>query len=153
MLWSTDAGGSRGQRSGGALPSLQPTQRRLIRRVADEPRAHRPPPNRPILRMGRHADRHTKTKPRHNHADSTVIRKLFSVGDSRAIIRRHMRELLQIESSSEHACGQPASRRWEVLEPISGRWSWLTVFDCCELVHLDPIVTERDDDSLVQRAA
>ena len=64
-----------------------------------------------------------------------------------------MRELLQIDSPSEHACEQPAIRRWEVLEPISGRWSWMTVFDCCYQVALEPIADAGEGEARVRRAA
>ena len=62
-----------------------------------------------------------------------------------------MRELVQIDSISEHACGQPSILRWEVLEPITGRWSWMRVFGCCDQVVVD---LEADDtDHEVKRAA
>jgi hypothetical protein len=48
-----------------------------------------------------------------------------------------MRELIQIESPSEHACERPTIERWEVLEPIGGRWSWMTVFGCCHQVAVE----------------
>jgi hypothetical protein len=49
-----------------------------------------------------------------------------------------MRELVLINSSSEHACGQPSIERWQVLEPVSGRWSWMRVYGCCEQVAVEP---------------
>jgi hypothetical protein len=61
-----------------------------------------------------------------------------------------MRELSQIESLSDHACEQPSVERWNVLEPISGRWAWLTVFACCSQVVVEP---EADEAESVQRAA
>jgi hypothetical protein len=62
-----------------------------------------------------------------------------------------MRELVLIDSLSEHACGQPSIQRWEVLEPITGRWSWMRVFGCCDQVVVD---VEVDEDKVeVQRAA
>jgi hypothetical protein len=44
-----------------------------------------------------------------------------------------MRELTQIDSPAEHACAAPLDQaeRWNVLEPVSGRWFWLLVFSCC----------------------
>jgi hypothetical protein len=63
-----------------------------------------------------------------------------------------MRELHQIESPAEHTCGQPRFTRWEVLEPIKGRWSWMTVFHCCEQVALEPI-DEAEQERSVRRAA
>jgi hypothetical protein len=62
-----------------------------------------------------------------------------------------MRELVQIDSIADHACGQPTIERWHVLEPVSGRWSWMRVFGCC-----DQVMVEADDeqDALdVKRAA
>jgi hypothetical protein len=56
-----------------------------------------------------------------------------------------MRELVQIESLSEHACGQPTIERWHVLEPVSGRWSWFRVFGCC-----NQVVVEASDDEKEQ---
>jgi hypothetical protein len=53
-----------------------------------------------------------------------------------------MRELIQIESPSEHACEQPSIERWQVLEPIHGRWSWMTVFNCCDQLVLEPLAEE-----------
>ena len=63
-----------------------------------------------------------------------------------------MRELVQIASLTEHACGQPSIERWHVLEPVSGRWSWMRVFGCCDQVIVDP----GDDENevlIVKRAA
>jgi hypothetical protein len=62
-----------------------------------------------------------------------------------------MRELIQIESPSEHACDQPSLERWQVLEPISGRWSWMTVFSCCNHVLLE-VIGEQDAPK-IKRAA
>ncbi len=55
-----------------------------------------------------------------------------------------MRELVQIDSPSEHACGQPSTERLQVLEPVSGRWSWLRVFDCCKVITVEPILDENE---------
>jgi hypothetical protein len=63
-----------------------------------------------------------------------------------------MRELVQIDSSAEHACGQPSIERWQVLEPVSGRWSWMRVFSCCEQVAFEPI-DEEHKETRVPRAA
>jgi hypothetical protein len=62
-----------------------------------------------------------------------------------------MRELIQIESPAEHACGQPSIQRWEVLEPIAGRWSRMTVFHCCGQVAVESAADE--DASEVRKAA
>jgi hypothetical protein len=55
-----------------------------------------------------------------------------------------MRELVQIDSPSEHACGQPSSERLQVLEPVSGRWSWMRVFACCNVSAVEPILDENE---------
>jgi hypothetical protein len=62
-----------------------------------------------------------------------------------------MRELIQIDSPAEHTCGQPTIQRWEVLEPIAGRWVWMTVFHCCDQVAIEAPAAE--EDTRVRRAA
>jgi hypothetical protein len=62
-----------------------------------------------------------------------------------------MRELVLIDSPSEHRCRQPSIERWQVLEPISGRWSWMRVFGCCNQV-LDEATADKDEER-VRRAA
>jgi hypothetical protein len=62
-----------------------------------------------------------------------------------------MRELVQIDSVSEHDCGTPAIERWQVLEPVTGRWSWMRVFGCCNQIVVEP--HEQDDQATVRRAA
>jgi hypothetical protein len=62
-----------------------------------------------------------------------------------------MREFVQIDSITEHACGQPSIERWQVLEPVTGRWSWMRVFGCCNQVIVE--VDEQDDTRDVKRAA
>jgi len=64
-----------------------------------------------------------------------------------------MRELIQIESPSEHGCEQPTIERWQVLEPIHGRWSWMTVFNCCDRVAIEAVSEEERDKSRIKRAA
>jgi len=64
-----------------------------------------------------------------------------------------MRELIQIESASEHDCTQPSIERWQVLEPIHGRWSWMTVFNCCDHVTIEALSAEEQDSSRIKRAA
>ncbi|MDQ3809060.1 MAG: hypothetical protein M3336_02100 [Chloroflexota bacterium] len=64
-----------------------------------------------------------------------------------------MRELIQIASASEHACEQPSIERWQVLEPIHGRWSWMTVFQCCEQVALEAPSADEESSLPVRRAA
>jgi hypothetical protein len=61
-----------------------------------------------------------------------------------------MRELVEIDAYAEHACGQPSVERWQVLEPITGRWTWMRVFGCCNQVVVD---AEDDEDLQAQRAA
>jgi len=63
-----------------------------------------------------------------------------------------MRELVQIASLTEHACGQPSIERWHVFEPVSGRWSWMRVFGCCDQVITD-ISDDETEDSQVKKAA
>ncbi|HYY90099.1 MAG TPA: hypothetical protein VFA49_14975 [Chloroflexota bacterium] len=62
-----------------------------------------------------------------------------------------MRELTQIDSPAEHECTTPSVERWNVLEPVSGRWSWLTVFGCCARVAVDANDDEPSED--VRKAA
>jgi len=62
-----------------------------------------------------------------------------------------MRELVQIDSPSEHACGRPSTERLQVLEPVSGRWSWMRVYGCCNVVAVEPI--DDDADISIKRAA
>ena len=66
-----------------------------------------------------------------------------------------MRELVQIDSAAQHACGQPSIERWHVLEPVSGRWSWVRLFGCCEQVVFEAVDddTREQDETLVKRAA
>jgi hypothetical protein len=61
-----------------------------------------------------------------------------------------MRELSQIDQPSDHLCAKPSIERWNVLEPISGGWSWMTVFGCCSQVALEASAT--DDDEIQQAA-
>jgi len=49
-----------------------------------------------------------------------------------------MQELTEIDTAVEHSCTSPSTERWNVFEPMSGRWSWLTVFRCCRRVAKDP---------------
>jgi len=62
-----------------------------------------------------------------------------------------MRELVQIDSISEHACGQPSIERWHVFEPVSGRWSWIRVFGCCDQLIVETDAPEQKDE--IKRAA
>jgi hypothetical protein len=64
-----------------------------------------------------------------------------------------MRELTQIDSPAEHDCAAPFddAERWNVLEPVSGRWSWLVVFRCCGQVAEE--IDESADEDEIQQAA
>ena len=62
-----------------------------------------------------------------------------------------MRELVQIDSITEQDCRQPSIERWHVLEPVSGRWSWIRVYGCCDQVIVEP--DEQSDSRDVKRAA
>jgi hypothetical protein len=68
-----------------------------------------------------------------------------------------MRELVQIDSTIEHTCGQPSIERWQVLEPVSGRWSWVRVFGCCNQVAFEPgddqPQQQQDKSTRIKRAA
>jgi hypothetical protein len=61
-----------------------------------------------------------------------------------------MRELTQIESPAEHDCPAPLDQaeRWNVLEPVSGRWFWLLVYSCCGRV-----AEEAEEEDEIQKAA
>ena len=63
-----------------------------------------------------------------------------------------MRELVQIDSPSEHAGGQPSIERLHVLEPVSMRWSWARVFGCCNQVAFEPVDDEQEHTD-IKRAA
>jgi hypothetical protein len=64
-----------------------------------------------------------------------------------------MRELVQIDSLTEHGCGQPSIERWQVLEPVSGRWSWMRVYGCCNQVVVEIDEDEQNAKLSVKRAA
>ena len=64
-----------------------------------------------------------------------------------------MRELTEIDSAADHACGQPSTARLHVLEPVSGRWSWIRVFECCNLVAVEPMDAEQTAPKTIKRAA
>jgi hypothetical protein len=64
-----------------------------------------------------------------------------------------MRELVLIDSLTEHACGQPSIERWQVLEPVSGHWSWMRVFSCCDQVMVEAAADEDGGQAQVKRAA
>jgi hypothetical protein len=62
-----------------------------------------------------------------------------------------MRELVQIDSLAEHACGQPSIESWHVLEPVSGRWLWMRVLGCCDQVVFE--AADEEDHVAIKRAA
>jgi hypothetical protein len=66
-----------------------------------------------------------------------------------------MQELTELDSTADHTCDTPSIERWNVLEPITGRWSWLTVFRCCHRVAKEPAEDRGEDsaDGLEQQAA
>jgi hypothetical protein len=66
-----------------------------------------------------------------------------------------MQELTELDSTADHTCATPSIERWNVLEPISGRWSWLTVFRCCHRVAKEPSEdpAEEPTEGLEQQAA
>lgn len=64
-----------------------------------------------------------------------------------------MQELTQIDTPSVHACDAPRIERWHVVEPVSGKWSWLTAFLCCNQVHEEGEVAEPAPVRQVRKAA
>lgn len=48
-----------------------------------------------------------------------------------------MQELTEIFSPTAHKCATPRIERLQLYEPVSGRWSWLTVFQCCNQAYDD----------------
>lgn len=49
-----------------------------------------------------------------------------------------MLELTEIDTSAAHLCEEPRIERWQVLEPVTARWAWLTVYTCCSQVVEEP---------------
>jgi hypothetical protein len=66
---------------------------------------------------------------------------------------RSMRELIQIATPSEHACDEPSIERWQVLEPLHGRWSWMTLFNCCDQLVIEALAADEQDPAEIKRAA
>lgn len=49
-----------------------------------------------------------------------------------------MRELAELDQLIDHVCANPRVQRLMVYEPVSERWQWLSVFDCCSQVFCEP---------------
>ena len=138
MLWPTDT--RRANRDGAhdALPPLQPTKHRLT--SPSKPNAK----PRVAGRSSLEADRELLSA-----STSTLLSDTASSAKGQTT---SMRELVQIDSPSEHACGQPSIERLHVLEPVSMRWSWVRVFGCCNQVAFEPVDDEQEHTD-IKRAA
>lgn len=55
---------------------------------------------------------------------------------------------MEIDSPSAHTCAAPSVERWRVFEPMSGSWSWLTVFRCCSQVFVELGDEESADEAM-----
>jgi hypothetical protein len=134
MLRSADAGLSRRLRADDPVRAVQPAERRLN----VSPATQRPSPEATAELL------------------SASTFNPLSAADSKSSAKGQtssMRELVQIDSPSEHACGQPSTERLHVLEPVSGRWSWIRVFGCCNVLAVEPIDTEEQTQPAIKRAA
>src|SRR5579859_1778184 len=131
MLRSTDTRRSRRLRAHDAVCSVQSAKRRL------SAARRRSSLNATVELLS------ASTFNPQNAADSTSSAK----GQTSS-----MRELVQIDSPSEHACGQPSIERLQVLEPVSGRWSWIRVFGCCNVVAVEPL-DDAQEQKVIKRAA
>ena len=132
MLWSADVGRAESRVADDAVRALQSTERRLKRtrsRVAASERS------------SRKAKRELLSASTSGLTDEAPSPK----GQTTS-----MRELVQIDTLTEHACGKPSIERWHVLEPVSGRWSWMRVFGCCNQVVFEPSEEKEQD---VKKAA
>jgi hypothetical protein len=49
-----------------------------------------------------------------------------------------MREFVELQDLSDHACGNPCIERLEVYEPIGMQAVWLTIFRCCSQIFSEP---------------
>ena len=49
-----------------------------------------------------------------------------------------MRELSELDQLIFHVCAEARFKRLVVYEPLSERWQWLTVFDCCSQIFCEP---------------
>jgi hypothetical protein len=146
MLRSADARGTLGHRSNDAMPTLQSTKHRLKARPNSKgtPQMVR---GSSLERVGELSSAGTPQLPA-VESRNTSSRKGQTTG---------MRELVQIDSTTEHTCGQPSIERWQVLEPVSGRWSWVRVFGCCNQVAFEPVADQQqqqqDKSTRIKRAA
>ena len=120
------------------MPPLQPTKHRL--KSASKGR----PTPRVARRSSLEADRELLSA-----STSTLLSDTASSAKGQTT---SMRELVQIDSPSEHACGQPSIERLHVLEPVSMRWSWARVFGCCNQVAFEPVDDEQEHTD-IKRAA
>jgi hypothetical protein len=59
-----------------------------------------------------------------------------------------MHELTEIAEHSVHQCVSPRLERWHILAPVTGRWSWLAVYRCC-----NQVIEEDEADEELQQAA
>ena len=69
-----------------------------------------------------------------------------------------MQELTLTDTLSAHDCQAPSVERWHVFEPVTARWSWLTIYRCCSRVSEEPApipsaFDPEGDEATVQRAA
>src|SRR6266852_9357180 len=107
MLWPTDACRANWNGAHDALPPLQPAKHRL-----KAPSKGRATP-RIAGRSSLKAERELLSA-----STSTLLSDTASSAKGQTT---SMRELVQIDSPSEHACGQPSIERLDVLEPVSMR--------------------------------
>ena len=107
---------------------LQPTKRRLTARPPSERRAS----------PGTAAELLSAGTSDQLSAAAESVKTSSPKGETTS-----MREFVQIDSASDHTCGQPSVERWHVLEPVSERWSWVRVFGCCKQVIFEPVEEEK----------
>jgi hypothetical protein len=134
MLWSADVGRSRWIGANDPVRTVQPAKRRL-----SAARGKQSPSLEATAEL----------------LSASTFDQLVAADDSSSAKGQtsSMRELVQIDSPSEHACGQPATERLHVLEPVSGRWSWIRVFGCCNVVAVEPHEAEAEPQKSIKRAA
>jgi hypothetical protein len=133
MLRSADPGRSNRQRANDLVQTVQPAKRRLT--AARPKRKSSLEPTAELLSAS--------TSTQQDDAESTSSAKGHTSS---------MSELVHIDSPSEHACEQPSIERLEVLEPVSGRWSWIRLFRCCNLAAVESN-DEEQTQPVIKRAA